>query len=186
MIDMRGLVRKGVTYFLVMLCVGGIFALTAVVSAHATPASWDWQVFLSSIIAAGIIASCFQPLQSRIQRVVDGEFFQKHVAREQKLYDLSREVITHTTTESMASALMRVLGETLHPKSGALYLRARDGNGFQQMSLMGPVPLPSRLPEDCAIARYCQAHPLPFVHVAWSEEGTPLDTRRLDHKERTS
>src|SRR5213083_2092035 len=89
-----------------------------------------YQTFFSSAVAAGLITICFQPLRKRVQAFVDKKFFRQYVDREEKLYELSREVITHTTPEAMAQALIRVLGDTLHPKVGALFLKSRDGSGY--------------------------------------------------------
>jgi len=39
----------------------------------------------------------FSSIEKAIQAFVDAKFFRQYVDREEKLYELSREVITHTT-----------------------------------------------------------------------------------------
>mgnify|MGYP000573645710 CR=1 FL=1 len=139
----------------------------------------------SSALAAGLITIGFQPLRKRVQAFVDSKFFRQYVDREEKLYELSREVITHTTPEAMAEALMHVLKDTLHPKSGVLYLKSRQGTGFEPMAAWGDAAKTS-MPEANVLASYFADHPQPFVHEVSDDVGGPRDTRNPLHKNRNA
>jgi hypothetical protein len=142
-----------------------------------------YQTLFSSAAAAGLISFCFQPLRKRVQSFIDKKFFRQYVDREEKLYELSREVITHTTPEAMGGALMHVLDEALHPKGGALFLRSRDGGGFTPVSRIGSSALPERMDEDNELARYFKDHPQPFVRDLSDELGESRSTRLKEERE---
>jgi hypothetical protein len=92
-------------------------------------------------------------------------------------------VITHTTAEAMVDSLVRVLGDTLHPKSAAIYLRARDGDGFMLLS-KNVTGLPVKMEENNPLANYFADHSQPFVRQDLGENAAEsLDTRRPQRKE---
>ena len=85
----------------------------------------------------------------------------------------------------MAQALMRVLGESFHPKKSGLYLRQRDGAGFILASSDGDSEvLPATIGEDNALAQYFADHPQPFVEEGSGSTAEPQSTRDLEHKQR--
>ena len=142
------IIRKTLIYSSVTSILVGGYLLIITIVTHLFDGLAGYQTVFSSAVAAALITLCFQPLRKRVQAFVDSKFFRQHVDREEKLYELSREVITHTTPEAVwPAALMRVLGESFHPKSGALYLRSRDGNGFTPMAFLGP-NAPKPMEED--------------------------------------
>ena len=183
LMDVSVIIRKTIIYAMVTgvltLLYMGIVAAFAKIFAGLT----GYQTVFSSAVAAGLITICFQPLRKRVQIMVDSKFFRQYVDREEKLYELSREVVTHTTPEAMAQALMRVLQDTLHPKVGALYLKSREGSGFLPTGAWGNRwELP--MPEDNPLARYFSDHPQPFVQE--EETGASRSTRNAGHKERNA
>jgi hypothetical protein len=183
LLDVTVIVRKTLVYSTVtgtlMIMYLGIIALFAHIFQGLTGA----QTVFSSGAAAGLITLCFQPLRKKVQAVVDSKFFRQYVDREQKLYELSREVITHTTPEAMGGALIHVLNETLHPKGGALYLRSKDGGGFTQVSSFGEYDLPVRMDEDNELARYFKDHPQPFIRDMSDDVAESRNTRLKEGRE---
>ena len=141
------------------------------------------QTVFTSAVVAGLIAFCFQPLRKRVQTFVDRKFFRQYVDREEKLYELSREVITHTTPEAMGAALQQVLKETFHPKNGALYVRSRDGSGFLPVTQWGATES-HMLNEDNPLARYFIDRPQPFLQDLSGNTGKSRDTRISDARGR--
>lgn len=182
--DINLIIRKTLIYSTV---VGTFIALYLVVIMAVTrlfQGLTGYQTAFSSAAAAAIISFCFQPLRKRVQYFVDSKFFRQYVDREEKLYELSREVITHTTPEAMARSLIRVLGDTLHPKSAAIYLRSREGDGFALISEKGANNIPERMPENNPLTNYFIDHPQPFIQQDLPAEiGEPVDTRRPPRKE---
>jgi hypothetical protein len=183
-IDVNLIIRRTLIYSTVMVILGAGYLAIISVFAKMFQGLTGSQTIVSSSIAAGIVTLCFQPLRNKIRTLIDTKFFREYVDRDEKLYELSREVITHTTPEAMAEALMRVLGETLHPKVGALYLRARARPGYVPAAKWGECSL-ERMEEDNPLTRYFADHPQPFVQDAPAEVATPRSTRNVTPKSRS-
>lgn len=182
LMDITVIIRKTLVYSAVMGALTIVYLGVVTLFAKVFQGLTGYQTIFSSAIAASLVTLGFQPLRKRVQAFVDTKFFRQYVDREEKLYELSREVITHTTPEAMAEALMRVLGETLHPKAGGVYLRARDGGGFRQISHWGDVTVPERMEDDNPLAIYFVDHPQPFVQDLPSELGVSQGTREPENR----
>jgi hypothetical protein len=183
LMDITVIIRKTLVYSLVMGILTATYLVIVALFARFFEGLTGYQTVYSSAVAAVLITLCFQPLRRRIQSFVDRKFFRQYVDREEKLYELSREVITHTTPEAMGGALMHVLNETLHPKGGALFLRSRDGSGFVRVSDIGTVVLPARMEEDNELAQYFKDHPKPFVQDMSEAIGRSESTRLKEERE---
>jgi len=178
------IIRKTIIYSVVTGSLTIIYLAIVTLFTHVFEGLTGYQTLFSSAIAAGLITVCFQPLRKRVQTFVDSKFFRQYVDREEKLYELSREVITHTTPEAMAQSLVRVLDDTFHPKSAGLYLRARDGMGFVLASRDANGNLPQLMAENNPLTNYFSDHPQPFVQQDLpSEMGESLDTRGPPRKD---
>ncbi len=177
------MVRKIFIYATVFLPLVVTYLVSAAVIAHFFE-NWPLcQSAFSTAAAAVIFSFGFHPLRRHIQTFLDAKFFRQFADREEKLHELSREVITHTTPEAMSDALMRVIAQALHPKAGALYLRAPDRSGFVRMSQIASSKLPERMEEENELARYFRGHPQPFVRDAASTIGSPQSTRAKNGRE---
>jgi len=183
LMDITIIIRKTLIYSTVMGTLAITYLLTITIFARVFEGLTGSMTVFSSSVAAGLITLCFQPLRKRVQAFVDGKFFRQYVDREEKLYELSREVITHTTPEAMGQALIHVLEETLHPKGGALYLRSKDGSGFSRVSSIGTFDLPERMDEENELARYFKDHPQPFIREVSDEVAESRSTRLKEGRE---
>jgi hypothetical protein len=184
LMDVSLIIRKTLVYSAVTGILTASYLVIVTVLAHAFEGFTGYQTVFSSAVAAFLITTCFQPLRKKIQVFVDTKFFRQYVDREEKLYELSREVITHTTPEAMAQSLTRVLGDTLHPKIAALYLKSRDGNGFTLVSDQAIEGVPKLMPENNPLTNYFADHPQPFVtQDNLDDHGESLDTRHPLRKE---
>jgi len=183
LMDITVIIRKTLVYSLVTSVLAIMYLATIWIFAHLFQGVAGDRTVLSSAIAAGLIAFCFQPLLRRVQTFVDAKFFRQYVDREEKLYELSREVITHTTPEVMAQALTRVLQETLHPKVGALYLKSKDGGKYLPAAAWGDMAA-EEMAEDNQLTTYFATHPQPFVQDMSDPIAESLDTREVVHKGR--
>ena len=179
LMDISLIIRKTLVYSVVMGTLTIIYMSVVTLFARLFEGLTGYQTIFSSAIAACLVTIGFQPLRKKVQGLVDAKFFRQYVDREEKLYELSREVITHTTSEAMAQSLIRVLSDTLHPKSAVLYLKSRDGDGFELVSQQGAKGIPRFLEGGNPLASYFQDHPQPFVQQDLPvNEGESLDTRR--------
>jgi hypothetical protein len=176
------IIRKIFIYAAVFALLVALYLGAAALVARLFEGLPGYRLVFSTAAAAIIFSFGFQPLRQRIQAFMDARFFRQYADREEKLYELSREVITHMTPESMAEALMRVLADALHPQGKALYLRARDGDGFVRVSA-DSAALPERMGEKNELARYFMDHPQPFVQDLASDFGSPRSTRFNEKRE---
>lgn len=179
LMDINVIIRKTLIYSIVTGSLGAIYLAIVTVGTHIFEDITGSQTVFSPAIAAATIVIGFQPIRKRVQAFIDSKFFRQYVDREEKLYELSREVVTHTTSEAMSDALMRVLNETLHPKHGALYLRRKDGGGFHRVSSLGDIPLREIMAEDNTLAMYFVDHPQPFVQDLPENAAESHNTRQL-------
>jgi hypothetical protein len=181
--DINRVVRKIFIYTTVFLPLVSAYLIAAGVISHFFEKWPVYETAFSTAAAAVIFSFGFYPLRQRIQTFLDAKFFRQFADREDQLHELSREVITHTTPEAMSDALMRVIAQALHPKAGALYLRARDRSGFVRMSQIASSGLPERMEEENELARYFRSHPQPFVRDISSNIGSPQSTRAKPGRE---
>ncbi len=173
------IIRKTLVYSSVVIILATAYLLAVGLFAKIFEGFTGYQTVFSSAIAAGLISFCFQPVRKKIQYLVDSKFFRQYVDREEKLYELSREIITHTTPEALAAALMRVLGETFHPKNAALYLKGRYTNSYSRMSDLERKTLPDEMPADNPLSLYFADHSQPFMLDSSGEAGSSRSTRHL-------
>jgi len=179
------IIRKTLVYSSVMGTLTIVYLAIIGAFAHLFEGFTGYQTIFSSAVAAGLITLLFQPLRKYVQAIVDKKFFRQYVDREEKLYELSRDVVTHTSPEEMAKALRNVLHETFHPKSGALFLRSSDGTGFSAAKTWGNIPSETISLEN-ALIRYFSSHPQPFVLDSLSDTGTLKNTRGAQVKRRAA
>lgn len=178
LMDITIILRKTMTYTVVMGSLIAIYLVVVVAFTRLFQGLAGYNTVFSSLVAAGLVSVGFQPLRKRVEVFMDRKFFRQYVDREEKLYELSREVITHTSPEAMANSLVHVLGETLHPKFSAIYLKSHEGNGYAEVSQGGVAALPGWMPADNPLPAYFMEHPQPFVHETPAEGGVSRDTRR--------
>lgn len=183
LLDINVIIRKTLIYSTVVGALMALYLAMITVTARLFEGLTGYQTIFSSAAAAAIISFCFQPLRKKVQSFVDAKFFRQYVDREEKLYELSREVITHTTPEAMGGALLQVINQTLYPKVGALFLRSPDGNGFTKVSVVGTGSLPEHMAEDNELARYFKNHPQPFVQDIDSDVARSHSTRTKAERE---
>ncbi len=175
--DIRRIARKLFINAAVFLPLVVIYLITAAIIVRLLEGLPKYQMVFSTGAAAVIFSFGFQPLRRRIQAFLDSRFFPQYADREEKLYELSREVVTYMTPEAMAASLMRVIEDALHPKGKALYLRARDGARFMRVSRDAASAFPERMDEDNKLAQYFLDHPQPFVVDLSSDFGASRSTR---------
>jgi hypothetical protein len=183
LMDITVIIRKTLIYAAIMAILTCIYLVVVTLFAHLFEGLTGFRAVFPSSIAAVLITLLFQPLRKRVQAFVDSKFFRQYVDREEKLYELSREVITHTTPEAMSDALIHVIAETLHPKNGVIYLRASQGGGFSKMSGIESSPLPQQLDEDNPLSAFFRENPQPFILDDLKAHGRSYSTRSKETRE---
>lgn len=186
LLDISIILRKTLVYSSVTTVLTLVYFAVITTFTRAFQGLSQYHAVFSSAVAAGLITIFFQPLRIKVQAFVDAKFFRQYVDREEKLYELSREVITHATPEAMGDALMQVINATLHPKSSALYLKSPSGVGFDRVSASSPSHLPQKLDDDHILAAYFKDNPQPFLQDLSNDVGRSYSTRAREDREEAS
>ncbi|MFA5976468.1 MAG: histidine kinase N-terminal 7TM domain-containing protein, partial [Elusimicrobiota bacterium] len=134
LMDINVIIRKTAIYSLVTGLLAGLYFAMAFTSARLIAGRSASPSFLSSGIAAAVIAFLFHPLRVRIQRFVDRFFLQETVNRERKLLELSNEILRQKSPEALTDLLMRLIEEAVHPTVAALYFRKAGGKDYERVT----------------------------------------------------
>jgi hypothetical protein len=184
LMDINVLIRKTLIYTVVMASLTIAYLAIVAIFAKLFQNVTGNQTILSAAVSGGLITLGFQPLRKKVQSFVDRKFFRQYVDREEKLYELSRDVITHATPEAMGNALQQVLMETFHPKHGVLFVRSKDGSGFSAATKWGVIT--NILSDESPLAQYFLTHPQPFLRDYSENSAKTLNTRNSQGRERSA
>jgi signal transduction histidine kinase len=177
LMDINLIIRKTLIYSIVMtigtslyIAIWGLFAFNL----RGLPTLAQMFPFL---LAAAIAGAAAVLSHDKIKHLVDKLFFREYVDREEKLYELSREIVIHSTPAALASAIIHVLTDAFHPKEKALYFQS--GNQFFMASDSSVSALPEFFSTDDLLVQYLMDHPQPFITVP--TDGAQIqNTRRYE------
>jgi hypothetical protein len=119
----KALVYGSLTGLLGAVYVGLIIGLEALVDALFGPSV---QQPLALVISTLAVAMLFQPMRSRIQRVIDRRFYRRKYNAEKTLAAFSAALRNDVELERLRDHVLAVVQETMQPAHLSLWLRARD------------------------------------------------------------
>ncbi len=183
--DIDSLVRKTLINATVVGCLMSICFAVILLFSYVLHDFTGYRAALAAAVVAGLAAPFFQPLRRRLEHLADRKFFRHDVNREERLHELSRDVIAQTSPEAVAAALSQALQESFHPKSAALWLRGRDGKSFTSMACFGETKT-AVMPENNPLHNYFIDHSQPFVQDSPAGSGSSRSTRESGKKGRGS
>ena len=116
-------IRRGAWYSVVTAGVGGVYALVLLLLMQGVRAGARDPVpyYLLAIMAFGL-ALAFQPLQKRLQRLVDRRFFKEEYEAQQILRDLSGTVVSFLEINELLEYTLETLRRALGVARGFIYL----------------------------------------------------------------
>ena len=137
LLEMRLVLRRGAAYTLISMFILGVFGsviflLTTSFQQLTSPAS-------IAIAAATvfIIAAIFQPLLSRVQRMVDKWFFRERYDPLQALSSFSRSIKDVTDLKQLSSSLLTTIVQAMQSHGAYLLLPSKDSGNFILYSHVG-------------------------------------------------
>ena len=137
LLEIKVILRKGVAYSLLSMGIFGVFGslvfiLSSVFQKLVSPLS-----LAIAVVAVFAIAAAFQPLLSRLQRVVDKWFFRERYDGFQALKRFAIESRDMTNLEELASSLVFTVGQGMHSRSIYLLLPSPETGDFVTYSYSG-------------------------------------------------
>jgi hypothetical protein len=124
------LVYGSLTAMLVLVYGGGVATTQAI---FGTYTGQEEQPQLAVVASTLAIAALFGPLRRRIQGFIDRRFYRRKYDARRTLEDFSARLRDETDLDRLCEDLVGVVGETMRPAHGSLWLRpdrAPRGRGF--------------------------------------------------------
>jgi sulfite exporter TauE/SafE len=113
------IVSRTVSYTLVGLILGAVYAVLVVVVGAALGPQSDLTVAAATLAAAAI----FSPVRRRIQHAADRRFNRPSYHAQQELEAFAQHLRGQTRLTTVSDDLIRVVDRTLQPSSAALWIR---------------------------------------------------------------
>jgi len=117
------IISRTITYGLVTAAIVAAYWGAVFVLGTLLPREGEWAVAVSTLLAAAL----FNPLRTRIQRVVDRRFNRSRFDAERLVDELSRRLSAELDLAELAQDLQGVVLQTMQPTSVAMWVR--DGRG---------------------------------------------------------
>lgn len=130
LLEMRLVLRRGAAYTLISMFILGVFGsvillLTTSFQQLTSPAS-----IAIAVITVFILAAVFQPLLSRIQRMVDKWFFRERYDHLQALSSFSRSIKDVTDLKQLSSSLLTTIVRAMQSHGVYLLLPSEESGDF--------------------------------------------------------
>lgn len=140
LLEIRVVLRKGTAYSLVSLLmlgvvIGAFLIVTSTLQEFSTPA---FVVIL--IVVFLVIAAVFQPIQSRVQKVVDRWFFRERYDHLLNLELFTRETKNVTDLKQLAESLLAMVGQGMESTRVYLLLPSEQSGDYETYSLFDQDP----------------------------------------------
>jgi len=130
LLEMRLVLRRGAAYTLISMFILGVFGsvivlLTTAFQQLTSPAS-----IAIAAVTVFVLAAVFQPLLSRIQRMVDKWFFRERYDHLQALSSFSREIKDVTDLKQLSSSLLTTIVQAMQSHGVYLLLPSEESGDF--------------------------------------------------------
>jgi len=116
----KTLVYGLLTVLLAAVYIGLIIGLESLVGLFATQNAQPIVIVASTLV----IAALFEPVRSRIQRLIDRRFYRRKYDAEKALSAFSAVLRNEVNLEQLRTHLLDVVDETMQPEQVSLWLRA--------------------------------------------------------------
>ncbi len=192
LLDIAGVIRKGLPYSLSTAAIATLYLLFVFVAERLLRMVVGYQLLLLSLAVAAVAAVAVRPLQERAQLWVDRLFFREKYDAQQMLRELSSMAVSILDIDSLTSLLLDRLTTTMHIEEAYVTLRRADTGDFWLAARKGPTVVDGRpvLRCDNPIASWMMRHQepltrhdldvLPEFKGLWSQERQTLDELGAD------
>ncbi len=108
-----------------------------------------------------LIVAVFNPLRGRVQAAIDFLFARDRYDYRRTVAEASQALATLLNLETVVGRILNIITDTIHVEFGAVWLRGRDGQGYQLQAVAGAQPpsLPRDIAGDSALLRRLEERP---------------------------
>ncbi len=135
------LISRGISYGLLTVILAGIFAGVVLASQSLlTPVTGSNELAVAA--STLIVFALFQPLRSRLQRLVDRRFNRARVDADKTVAAFAGRLRDEVNLEALGAEVSRTVGRTVEPTSIAIWVRGERPDGLRDaVILIGSRPL---------------------------------------------
>jgi PAS domain S-box-containing protein len=164
LMNMRLVVSRTVSYFLVLICSVGTLVAVTEIGALAVPSPTPELQRWSLVMALVLIAALFQPISQFIRRAVDRYLYRRPYDYERTIRDMVHKISTMLELRTLLDYLCDVVGRTVQPERVSVYLRPlEDSDDYQLQAHQAFIDTPASAPPDrltaaSEVAAYFKTH----------------------------
>jgi diguanylate cyclase (GGDEF)-like protein len=172
LLDIRFLIRRGLTYLLVIGFLGGIYAGAVFLGQAGFPGQPIYLIVLVATLLVILLALVARPLRQVIQEGIDRLFYRETYTYRQALLSFSSRVGSIINLNELADEMLPTIGKALRITQAKLMFQQNGGGNFaSQFSY----------PKTDAKSGDELSFSLDNPIVAWLEkESSPLDLKQID------
>jgi signal transduction histidine kinase len=165
LLDIAGVIRKGLPYSLSTAAIGTLYFLFVFVAERLLRVVVGYPFFLLSLVVAAVAAVAARPLQEQAQLWVDRWFFREKYDAQQMLQELSRLAVSILDIDTLTSLLLDRLTSTMHVEEAYVVLRRAESGDYWLAARKGPASLAEGpvLQADNPIAEWMVHHREPLT-----------------------
>jgi len=186
LLDITIVVRKGLLYSVPTAVIGVGYFLIVYTGVRIFHFVTDYQVFLLSLVVAGMTALVSEPLRNRVQSWVDKVFFREKYDSGLMLRRLSGAAVSILDLDRLTGLILGEVAATMHIESAAFFLREEKSGEFRLSTQMGLDPTAKHmLSSDHPIVEWLSGHSsllthrdievMPEFKALWGQERDDLE-----------
>jgi putative nucleotidyltransferase with HDIG domain len=137
LMEMRVVLRKGVAYSLISICIFGIFGSIIVLATTIFNDLTRPLPLTIAITAVFLVAAIFQPLMLRLQRIVDRWFFRQRYDYIQALKRFAQDIEGDLDLDQVATLLVTTVANSMQSRGVYLLLPSPDNKEFITYAFSG-------------------------------------------------
>ncbi len=172
LLDIRVLMRRGLTYLLVISVLGGAYAGAIFLGQAAFPRQSTYLIVLAATLLVILLALVARPLRQVIQESIDRLFYRETYAYRQALLSFSSRVGSIINLTELADEMLPTIGKALRITQVKLLFQQNGGGYFATQ-----FSYPKTDAKSADELSFSLDNPI----VAWLEkESSPLDLKQID------
>ena len=145
LLDISVVVRKGLLYSILTVVTGVIYFVPIFLALNLLNFVIGYQVFLLSLVLAGLTALLVEPLRDKVQSEIDRLFFREKYDSTLMLQRLSRTAASVLDLGRLAEIILDDITQTMHIAKGAIFIKQEEGDRYHLRAYKGSDPPPREL-----------------------------------------
>lgn len=124
--DIDRIINRTLVYASLTVVLVAMYFATVVALQQLFDALTGQRTPLAIVLSTLVIAAMFNPLRTRIQRLIDQRFFRRRYNADQALRELSVEMQRQVDLADLSQSILNLVINTLQPRRASLWLRRRE------------------------------------------------------------